>query len=122
MAETIQRTVLVVPVYAYTSIGTIVGTEVWLKSLQDLVHGLIEPVDLPEFGCTLWVNEEGELHQLPTNWKANHMVMAGGGLTFGPLKGDAVVTGGTGPDGETLGLDPTQLAQLLAAVMVEEET
>lgn len=83
----------------------IVPFESGLRYLQAAVGGLIEPVDFEvmDLEHTLWLNEEGKLHGLPYNDLASYLV-AGSLFPGDYIVGDCIVTGGTGPEGETLGL------------------
>ncbi|QLD11026.1 DUF3846 domain-containing protein [Microbacterium oleivorans] len=46
---------------------------VHLEDYQSAVDGWIEAVDLPDFGCTLFVNEDGLLRGLPYNRRATYL-------------------------------------------------
>jgi len=84
----------------------VVPFEPGLKFLQAAVGGLIEPVDFEVMGLehTLWLNEEGKILGLPYNDLATYLV-AGWLFPGDYIVGDCIVTGGTGPEGETLSLD-----------------
>lgn len=74
-----------------------------LSALQEAVGGLIEAVDLSD-SLTMWVNEEGKLHGLPINALATILWEKHFGFTD-IIVGDVIFTGGTGSEGETLGLN-----------------
>ena len=74
-----------------------------LSILQNAVGGYIEAVDL-EDNLTMWVNEEGKLNGLPINAMATMLWEKHFGFTD-VIVGDVIFTGGTGSEGETLGLD-----------------
>lgn len=81
-----------------------------LKVLQDVVEGLIEPIDLAQ-GLTMWVNEEGKL----IGKTPNPFATAAWERAFGAtdiVVGTVAFTGGTDEEGETLGLLDEQLAML----------
>lgn len=82
------------------------------RALSKYVGGYIEAVHSTDARITLWCNEEGKLQHLPANvvatflwWSLNESAQ-----WHDVLCGDVVVTGGTGSDGETLGLDDEQHA------------
>jgi hypothetical protein len=89
------------------------GTE--LKELQTAVDGYIEAIDLsPEL--TMWVNEEYLLrNELIINPLASALYASIGGNQ--PVFGDVVLTGGTDPEGYTLGLTAKDLADLKELVV-----
>lgn len=74
-----------------------------LSTLQKAVGGYIEAVDLSD-NLTMWVNEEGKLNGLPINAIATLLWEKHFGFTD-VIVGDVIFTGGTGDEGETLGLD-----------------
>lgn len=74
-----------------------------LDILQTAVGGLIEAVDLSN-KLTMWLNEEGKLNHLPLNRIGTKMWEGVYGQTD-VILGDVIFTGGTGSEGETLGLD-----------------
>ena len=87
----------------------------YLDTLQAIVGGLIEPVDLPELGgLTIYVNEEGLLTNEPEmNRRATDLAMAGGMMLMGPLFGDAVVVGPLLSDGNTDTLSDEKVIQIM---------
>ena len=74
-----------------------------LKQLQEAVEGLVEAVDLSPT-LTMWCNEEGKLNGLPFNSLATDLWEESFGRTD-LIKGNVIFTGGTGEEGETLGLN-----------------
>jgi hypothetical protein len=79
-----------------------------LKVLQDAVGGYVQVVDLKE-NLSLWCNEEGKMLGLP----ANHFATILWEKRFGKtdvIVGNAVFTGGTDSEGQTLGLTDEQIA------------
>jgi hypothetical protein len=79
-----------------------------LRELQAVVGGNIEAAPADE-SVTLWINEDGKGLDLPANrlamdvwlrWDIYRCMLVGGDW----LAGNCVVTGGVGPDGETLDL------------------
>ena len=81
-----------------------------LKELQTAVDGYIEAIDLSP-DLTMWVNEEYLLrNELIINPLASALFASIGGNQ--PVFGDVVFTGGTDPEGYTLGLTEKDLADL----------
>lgn len=84
-----------------------------LEEMQQAVGGWIEAVDFEltgEWGkdsilCTLWLNEEGKLLDLPRNQKATDLV-SDRIMPEDYIAGDVLITGGVGPEGETLSIQP----------------
>jgi len=74
-----------------------------LAQLQEAVGGLVEAIDLTP-NLTLWCNEEGKLHNLPINFSATLLWEKYFGQTD-VILGNVILTGGTGEEGETLGLN-----------------
>jgi hypothetical protein len=74
-----------------------------LESMQSIVEGLIEPVNLQE-DLTLWVNEEG-MYREDYNFLAS-------GIAGIPLNGPAFITGGIDEDGKTLGINPAYVSRI----------
>ncbi len=72
-----------------------------LSSMQSLVGGLIQPIDLAE-DVTMWVNEEGLLLDLDYNTLATSFCAIYGIDTY--ICGDVFLTGGTDANGNTLPL------------------
>jgi hypothetical protein len=82
-----------------------------LEDLQRAVGGYVEAVDLQIAGsaATMWINEEGKLVSDPErNFKADLICPLAGDW----IAGDVALTGGVGPEGETLGLSASQVAEL----------
>lgn len=74
-----------------------------LKVLQDAVGGWVQAVDFTQ-DLTLWCNEEGKLNGLPINPMATFLWEKYFGFTD-VICGNVIFTGGTGEEGETLGLN-----------------
>lgn len=71
-----------------------------LASMQEIVGGLIQPIDvLPD--CTVWVNEEGIVNGLPFNPVATFWTRMWHDVT---LFGTAFMTGGVDEEGNILPL------------------
>jgi hypothetical protein len=85
--------------------GTIESKEIdgSLQSMQEIVEGLIQPVDLQD-DMTMWVNEEG-MYRDDYNFLASRIAQI-------PLNGPAFITGGIDEDGNTLSLSPDYADQL----------
>ena len=82
-----------------------------LQELQQAVGGYVEAVDFQIAGsaATLWIHEEGKLVTDPErNFKADLICPLAGDW----IAGDVAFTGGVGLAGETLGLTPSQVAEL----------
>lgn len=82
---------------------TLEGEGSQLKQLQEAVGGWIQAVDLNPT-LTMWLNEEGKLNNLPFNTLATELWEEAYGETDF-IVGNVIFTGGTGEEGETLGLD-----------------
>lgn len=81
-----------------------------LKVLQDAVDGWVQVVDLSPT-LSIWVNEEGKLEGLPYNGKATAIYQE----RFGKVDiivGNAVLTGGTDDEGETIGLTDEMVSKV----------
>jgi hypothetical protein len=73
-----------------------------LKILQDAVGGWVQAVDFRD-DLTIWVNEEGKLNNLPINAEATKIwAHFFGNTDF--IVGNAVFTGGTDENGETMAI------------------
>jgi hypothetical protein len=85
-----------------------------LKILQSAVGGWVQAVDFTA-DLTIWVNEEGKINGLPFNPKATkiwtHFL---GNTDF--IVGNAVFTGGTDENGETLAISADAEAFIYKAV------
>lgn len=84
-----------------------------LVTLQEGVGGWVQAVDLSE-SLTLWVNEEGKLVDLPHNLFGQALWNERFSYYTDYIVGDIVLTGGTGAEGETLGLLDEQVEALSA--------
>jgi hypothetical protein len=73
-----------------------------LKILQKAVGGWVQAVGLRD-DLTIWVNEEGKIHNLPFNTKATKIWTHFYGNTD-LIAGNAVFTGGADEDGGTMGI------------------
>ena len=91
--------------------GTVESKEIdgSLESMQAIVGGLIQPVDL-EPRATVWVNEEGIMLGMEPNKIATDLANEFGIYTT--LFGTAFLTGGIDEDGNTLGADPEHIRVL----------
>lgn len=85
--------------------------------LNTAVAGWIQAVELAENleGITLWVNEEGKMNGLPYNALATYLWELSYGFTD-VIVGNAVLTGGTDDEGETLPLTDEQVAKVLSLI------
>jgi len=89
--------------------------DIELETLQQAVGGLIQPVDLTST-WTLWCNEEGKVLGLPHNPYAQCLWDECFGHQSDYIVGDIVITGGTGIDGETLGISEREITALRGIV------
>lgn len=85
-----------------------------LDILQTAVGGLVQAVDLSE-NLTLWCNEEGKFMNFDVNRIATKMWEEVFGQTD-VIMGNVIFTGGTGEEGETLGLDEETANKIRAMV------
>ena len=85
-----------------------------LAVLQSAVGGWVQAIDL-NANLTLWVNEEGKLEDLPHNPLAQHYFDLRFGTGADIIVGNAVLTGGTDSNGDTLGLDLDAIQSLVAS-------
>ena len=92
------------------SVVDIAGNE--LKTLQELVGGWVQAVDLKS-NLTIWCNEEGKMIGLPVNGFATEMWDSVFGATD-VIVGNVVFTGGADDEGETIGLSQNQIEALKA--------
>lgn len=88
-----------------------------LLTLQSAVGGLIEVATL-QSGYTMFMNEEGKIHELPVNIKATEIWLANFPNFPDVIMGDVVLAGGTDEEGEQLGLDPEYANSLLKLLAV----
>lgn len=85
-----------------------------LKTLQRAVGGWVQAVDFST-ELTIWVNEEGKLNNLPINVEATKIWAHFFGNTD-YIAGNAVFTGGTDENGETLAISGDAEAFILQQV------
>jgi hypothetical protein len=87
-----------------------------LEDYQRAVGGWIEAVDLPAFGSTLFVNEEGVLRGLPFNRRATFLwwFHVPDARKQARLVGDALLVGLPDADGEATDLPDVALRALLS--------
>jgi hypothetical protein len=83
-----------------------------LAVLQKAVGGYVQAIDITD-NLTLWVNEEGKLEDLPHNPRAQQYFDLRFGTGADYIVGDAIFTGGTDSNGDTLGLDSDSLELLV---------
>lgn len=83
--------------------------------LSETLEGWIQAVNLTDDleGLTLWVNEEGKMNGLAYNQKATYLWEKSYGFTD-VIVGNAVITGGSDDEGETISLTDEQVAEILA--------
>ena len=97
-----------------------------LEDLQRAVGGYVEAVDFQIAGsaATMWINEEGKLvSDAERNYKAELVCPLAGDW----IAGNVAFTGNVGPEGETLGLTTSQVAELqhidrdVCVILVDED-
>ena len=79
--------------------------------MQRAVGGYVDAIECSIAGspATTWINDEGKLVGDPErNFKADLICPLAGDW----IAGDVAFTGGVGSEGETLGLDASQVAEL----------
>ena len=81
-----------------------------LKVLQDAVDGWVQVVDLAPT-LSIWVNEEGKMNGLPYNGIATAIYQDRFGMVD-IIVGNAVLTGGTDDEGDTIGLTDEQVSRI----------
>ena len=85
-----------------------------LRILQRAVGGWVQAVDFRD-DLTIWVNEEGKLNNLPINVEATKIwAHFYGNTDF--IVGNAVFTGGTDENGETMAISDDTEAFILQQV------
>jgi len=97
-----------------------------LEVFQRLVGGYIEAVSLPEYGVTMWVNEDGIAKGLPPNRLGSFLYCtkfdgALATLTTGSLDGflilgDIFITGKTDDEGELSRLEPSDFGKIVSVL------
>lgn len=107
-------TVLVIPVDIMEDISTRVLQDYDYKKGQEIVGGLIQPLDLEPIRSTIWCNEEGHMLGLPLNRRATAFLyaMAPEHRGFNVLMGDCYLTGEPDEDGNTTSV-PEDVVQTL---------
>jgi len=93
-----------------------VTDEKMLPTLQEIVGGAVEPINITK-DMTLWVNEEGKMLDLPFNYFATKMWEKRFGVGTDQIVGDIVITGYA--DGETTGLT-NEIIKLLQIIFNKE--
>ena len=82
------------------------------KMIQDAVGGIFQAISLNKLGVTMWMHDEGKILNFPVNpigtlfWSTEY------GETD-VIVGNIILTGPTGPDGETTGLEDDFVTLLL---------
>jgi hypothetical protein len=97
--------------------------ELSLDYLQTAVKGWVQAVDLQGAfaGITIWVNEEGKFDEsLALNTGATFIWEQSFGYGTDFIKGNAVFTGGTDDEGDTLGLSPEQQSLVLTSLLIAQ--
>lgn len=86
-----------------------------LAAYQAAVEGWIEPVDIPDLGITIYVNEEGRLRHLPFNSRASFLWWYNvPQARQAMLVGNAVIVGMPDKNGDNTDV-PDELVALLTA-------
>lgn len=92
-----------------------------LSDMQRCVGGYIEVLNVTIAGhpCSIFLNEEGKLIDLPINSLMMQLIIDSDKLSLFPgdyLAGDILVLGGVDGGGNTLSLDPEAMEVLMAAI------
>lgn len=85
------------------------------RTLSWGVGGYVECIELSEKELIMWINEEGKIFGLPTNYFATKIFAEEYGLVD-VIVGDVVITGYVDDEGETLGLSDDELAKLIELI------
>lgn len=93
--------------------------ELDLKTLQNAVGGLVDVVDSDSGESTIWVNDEGLLMGLETNFVGTYLARKLGRRVT--LVGPVVLTGGVGEDGETLPISAEGLKVIDGLYITKED-
>lgn len=86
-----------------------------LKTLQNAVSGWIQAIDVVG-DMSIYLNEEGKMLGLPINKVATQYFDDTYGPNYDVIVGDVVFTGLPDSEGETTGLTPEQLADVVDRV------
>ncbi|WP_154096249.1 DUF3846 domain-containing protein [Microbacterium testaceum] len=98
--------------------------ELWeVEDYQKVVGGWIEALDIPDFGCTMYLNEEGLIRRLPYNRRATylwwyHVPHARGRAR---LAGDTVLVGPPDRDGRSTNIPTAAHDLMLGAAVCQVE-
>lgn len=99
-----------------TTDGTVKELETLsLESLQEGVGGWVQAIDI-RHDVTMWLNEEGKMEGLPLNPVAQALWNQAFGQTD-YIVGNAVFTGGTDEDGQTLPLSRERAEEIRGVVL-----
>lgn len=80
-----------------------------LKTLQDIVGGYIEYIDISQDGVEMIINEEGKIYNLDYNLKATLLYRATHLYTNDYIVGDAIIVG-TDNQGENRSLTDIEIS------------
>lgn len=111
-----SKKVIIIPTDRDPYVVDVPTDEVSYELLSESVEGMIEPVIL-DYDLDMWVNEEGKIMSLPVNPIATLLWLK----FFGPtdiIMGNAVITGGTDMEGNTLGLSEEDADSFMALLQV----
>jgi hypothetical protein len=105
-----MRNALVIGMDESLEVVDLDASEGSLKVLQNAVEGYVQAIDLKR-DLTMWANEEGKLEGMMTNSIATAIFQTRFGMVD-IIVGNAVLTGGTDDEGETIGLTDEQVTRL----------
>lgn len=107
-----MKRIVIIPANSDPYVEELLEDTVEYETLSDGVGGMIEHVAL-DHSLDLWVNEEGKLLSLPINPIATMLWSKYFGNTD-IIMGDALITGGTDEEGNTLGLSEEDADSFMA--------
>ncbi len=84
--------------------------------LSHAVGGYIECIHLPHLDVNMWINEEGKIHDLPTNAQATLMWVKSYGPTDA-IMGNVIFTSHTDVNGNTVGLTDEQVVKIKSDIV-----
>jgi hypothetical protein len=87
-----------------------------LATLQKSVGGYVQAVELRD-EVTMWLNEESKIERLPHNPVAQTLWNGTYGAGTDYIQGNAVFTGGSDEDGETLPLSEERAREIRAVTL-----
>jgi hypothetical protein len=105
-----METIIILKTDGTKTVKTVESIE--LAFLQESVGGYIEAVELPSYGATMYVNEDGKSKGLMFNTPATELFQGDYGKTD-VIVGDVVLVGFTDAKGNDTGLTDDQIQSFL---------